>query len=108
MIITIGEDKFFNDETNEYYEGRNRNWVYYKSEFFSLVHREKGPAYIFSNRDKSYLIDGRLHRLDGPARDWSKKQFFIDGFDIGILDFSKMTNHLICKFCYKFCKQGCF
>jgi len=34
------------------------------------LHREDGPAMEYSNGDKSWYTNGKLHRLDGPAVEW--------------------------------------
>jgi hypothetical protein len=42
-------------------------WWYYNDK----LHRLDGPAIEFSNGDKYWLKDGLKHREDGPAIEWS-------------------------------------
>lgn len=42
----------------------------------SRLHREDGPAREFSNGDKEWWVDGLLHRVDGPAIDRVNGQQF--------------------------------
>lgn len=32
-----------------------------------ILHREDGPAAVFDNGDKTWVINDAFHRLDGPA-----------------------------------------
>ena len=47
-------------------DGSGTKWWYkdYK------LHRDDGPAVIYSDGAKSWYKDGLLHREDGPARCW--------------------------------------
>jgi hypothetical protein len=44
-------------------------------------HREDGPAIEYSNGYKSWYLDGKLHREDGPAIDCSNgdKSWYLNG-----------------------------
>lgn len=42
-----------------------------------LLHREDGPAIIYSNGDTQWYLDGFRHRLDGPAKDYESKREWI-------------------------------
>ena len=46
-----------------------------------LLHRVDGPAAEWSNGDKFWYINGKLHREDGPAVEWSNgnKHWYING-----------------------------
>jgi len=46
-----------------------------------LLHREDGHAFEDSNGGKAYYINGRLHREDGPAIEWKNgyKEWCISG-----------------------------
>ena len=33
-------------------------------------HREDGPACEYANGDKSWFVKGKRHRVDGPAVEW--------------------------------------
>src|ERR1700691_131013 len=37
-----------------------------------IIHREDGPAIIFSHGRLDYYLNGKWHREDGPAVIWSK------------------------------------
>ena len=50
-------DKYTND---------NKHIIYYKKNTW-LPHNPYGRAYIGSDRYKEYHIEGKYHRLDGPA-----------------------------------------
>jgi hypothetical protein len=43
-------------------------------------HREDGPAVEGSDGDKYWYLNGKLHREDGPAVEWSNgyKSWFLD------------------------------
>ena len=34
-------------------------------------HREDGPAIEWSNGDRAWFLNGKLHREDGPAVEWA-------------------------------------
>ena len=44
-------------------------------------HREDGPAVEFSNGTKGWYLDGKLHREDGPAveRENGRKEWYLHG-----------------------------
>jgi hypothetical protein len=49
------------------------------------AHREDGPAFEYNNGDKSWWINGKLHRLDGPACIWTDRVgWSVNGCYIGI------------------------
>ena len=45
------------------------------------LHREDGPAIEFSNGNKLWYLNGKLHREDGPAVEWSSgdKHWYLNG-----------------------------
>ena len=44
------------------------------------LHRTDGPAIEYSNGDKSWYINGKLHRTDGPAFEWfNSKGWWLNG-----------------------------
>ena len=45
------------------------------------LHREDGPAIIFSDRNKAWYRNGKLHREDGPADVYpdGREHWYIDG-----------------------------
>jgi hypothetical protein len=44
-------------------------------------HRLDGPAIEYSDGDKAWYQNGERHRLDGPAREWSdgSKEWWVEG-----------------------------
>jgi hypothetical protein len=48
-----------------------------------LIHREDGPAVEYDNGDKSWMVHGERHRLDGPAvvfhHSPERNQYWING-----------------------------
>lgn len=64
--------------------------VWYK-EGTDIVHREDGPAVILlpgkgqseDETARSWWIDGKLHRLDGPAM-WQKDPNWCDWYENGV------------------------
>ena len=54
---------------------------YYKKGTY-IFHREDGPAIEHFDGDTSWLINGKYHRTDGPAKDWVSdgyKAWFVNG-----------------------------
>ncbi|RTK95513.1 MAG: hypothetical protein EKK64_06740 [Neisseriaceae bacterium] len=50
--------------TKEYYNSKNS------------LHKENGPAVIYSNGDEEWWFLGRKHRIDGPAVIYGNKQYW--------------------------------
>lgn len=56
---------------------------YYKDPEKQIQHRRDGPAVIYEDGDVEYWQNGRMHRLDGPARHYSNiKDWIINGIVI--------------------------
>lgn len=82
------------------------------------LHNLNEPAFII--KDKGFILreewfkNGFNHREDGPALiDSGRFIFYINGEELGFYssqeeDFAVRTDHLICSWCDKFCKQKCF
>jgi hypothetical protein len=69
----------------------------------SELHREDGPAIVWSCGDKHWYKNGQLHREDGPAVEYNngQREYWIDGLEVeewwvmGKNNFSKLeTNWL--------------
>jgi len=63
---------------------------YYKDPEYTIQHRRDGPAVIYEDGTVEYWQNGRMHRLDGPARhyannikDWVINGIVITGIDYG-------------------------
>ena len=41
--------------------------IFYFEKGTTILHREDGPAAVYSNGDKAWYIHGKRHREDGPA-----------------------------------------
>ena len=103
---------------------KNKNYSHENDELYNalskvnniLVHRDNKPAIIWNSDywiDKNwYINNGKLHRLDGPAKygikDFPFDAFFINGKNMERLEWAKETNHLLCNKCNDFCSQQCF
>jgi len=48
--------------------------IFYCKKDTNILHNPYGPAYIRKNGRKTYYIEGKLHRLDGPA------EIYLDGY----------------------------
>jgi hypothetical protein len=46
---------------------------HYKDEDMKVLHREDGPAIEFNDGGREWMIDGKLHRTNGPAVIWVVK-----------------------------------
>jgi hypothetical protein len=48
------------------------------------LHRINGPAVEWMTGGKAWWVNGKRHRIDGPATEWSSghKQWCLDGKDI--------------------------
>lgn len=53
---------------------------YYKDPAKTILHRTDGPA-IIASTGQSWWINGKLHRLDGPAKEHKSgtKQWYVNG-----------------------------
>jgi hypothetical protein len=59
-----------------------------------MLHRENGPAIVDIDNYKAWYIDGKKHRLDGPAvingksEEWWIKDVHLSAEEVKILRFS--------------------
>lgn len=105
------------DENNEeqYYNGDdipdNLQYSYWNMKSEAKIHRKNGPAFYYDDYlHIEYFENGVNHRIDGPSEiiDGLSDNFYINGKSMYEKQFAEETNHLICKNCQCFCKQGCF
>ena len=54
------------DDLDKYQDYHNS--IYYYKKDTQIVHNPYGPAIIYRDGTKIYLIESKYHRLDGPAR----------------------------------------
>lgn len=105
--IDLNEDKF--SKIKELWKDSKINSFYYNTitnEYFG----ENETCKFYFN------LIGKFHRIDGPAFIYLPPQLFSNFADLYYINhinyksynFAFETNHLICGFCYKFCKQRCF
>lgn len=58
-------------------------------------HREDGPALIYTSGRRSWFIEGKRHRLGGPAiEDGKKKTYFILGKEYSEMNYWCFTTKL--------------
>ena len=79
------------------------------------IHNKKNPAFILYDNNfvykKEWFENGFNNRLDGPAEIYCQDDrfyFWINGVPFNTINFANKTDHLICEYCYNFCKQKCF
>lgn len=71
-----------------YYEDNEEGTFYYKK---GDLHRKDGPACIWDNGDREWLVNGEYHREDGPAAEYEdEKVWYIRNKCV----FSDTTNKL--------------
>ena len=89
------------DDLDKY---NNYGDIYYYKKGTRIYHNPYGPAYINKQGYKEYFIDGKIHRLDGPALIFNNydQQYWINDecltkqeFEIKRLKFLG-KEHLIC------------
>ena len=85
------------------------NFHFHVSQNNKFYFNEKTNEYIIQNYTGSYYfnLSGNLHKLNGSACTESNL-YYIHNMRFIANDFAFLTNHLICKYCEEFCKQGCF
>lgn len=84
--------KITNLPLNGIYEDKNGDIHYYAK---GILHNENGPAFIGIDGYKEYLVNGKWHRIDGPAIVYSstkKYEWWINGYRI---DNEEMNTWLI-------------
>ena len=57
-------------------------------------HRVDGPAIEYSNGTKYWYLNGNIHRVDGPAIEYSDgdKQWFLNGIEYTEVKYNKEIN----------------
>jgi len=80
----------YNKKYDTYNFNCDKSISYYKG---YLVHRENGPAIIWSNGDKNWYINGNLHREDGPAINWNfTKRWYLNGISYSEEEYYKIVS----------------
>ena len=76
------------------YDCNNGNIVYCKKGT-TIVHNPYGPAILFKDGGKEYVIENKFHRLDGPARIWAgNERYFINNKQLTKEEFEKHPERL--------------
>lgn len=75
--------------TVKVFENGNKEW-----HLNGKLHREDGPAVEYSNGDKYWYINGKLHREDGPAVEYSNgsKCWYLNGEKLTEKEFNAQMN----------------
>jgi len=70
----IKNDPFLKKEI-DFYDG-DKTWY-----LNGIIHREDGPAIEWGDGSKSWWLNGKRHREDGPAIEWKDgtKQWWLNG-----------------------------
>ena len=103
-------NRFYTKIISEYidldkYRSRSNEYVIYCIKDTDIWHNPYGPAYININGNKVYYIEGKIHRLDGPATIFSNfGKYYINGKSLTKEEFEKHPErlkylgkeHLIC------------
>ena len=107
FIIPENAKYFYNIENKEYFLKSDNFKIYFNNN--GDIHRDNNPAlYSLSYKWFDYYQNNIKHREDGYAENLPHYLFKLNGITYHSFDFAKKTNHLVCKFCNVFCKQGCF
>jgi len=72
------------------YVSRDTSYTeYYKDKSMTVHHRRDGPAFEGVGR-KEWYVNGKLHRLDGPAVEWADvgKVWWVNGCRITFISSS--------------------
>ena len=76
--LSIYQSLIFNidEESKIEYSNGNKYWL-----LNGKLHRADGPAIEYSNGDKSWYLNDKLHRADGPAveRSDGNKYWYLNG-----------------------------
>ena len=69
------------DDLDKY---QDHNSIYYYKKDTQIVHNPYGPAFVAKNGYISYYINGKWHRLDGPARIYAngKEGYWINNIEL--------------------------
>ena len=70
--------------------------IFYFKKNTRIYHNPYGPATLFQNGYKAYLIEGQWHRLDGPARIFPNgyEEYWINDEELSKEQFEKHPKRL--------------
>ena len=75
--------------TVKVWDNGNKSWC-----LNGKLHREDGPAREWANGDKVWYLNGKLHREDGPAREYADgtKAWYLNGKKVTEEEHKRMTS----------------
>ena len=78
--------------TVKVWDNGNKSWC-----LNGKLHREDGPAREWANGDKVWYLNGKLHREDGPAREYADgtKAWYLNGKKVTEEEHKRMTSKVI-------------
>jgi len=61
------------------------------------LHREDGPAAEYADGSKFWYLNDKIHREDGPAREWASgsKSWYLNGKRVTEEEHKRMTSKVI-------------
>ena len=61
------------------------------------LHREDGPAIEYANGNKFWYLNGKRHREDGPAIEWADgdKSWYLNGKEVTEEEHKRMTSPVV-------------
>jgi hypothetical protein len=79
--------------TTQYIEHLNGNTYYYSDRDMTILHREDGPALIWSDGYEAHYIDNKRHNPKGAAITSARgyKEWWIDGKELTEAEFNALT-----------------
>ena len=78
--------------TVKVWDNGNKSWC-----LNGKLHREDGPAIEWANGSKSWYLNGKLHREDGPAIEWANgsKSWYLNDKEVTKEEHKRMTSPVI-------------
>jgi len=78
--------------TVKVWDNGNKSWC-----LNGKLHREDGPAREWANGDKVWYLNGKLHREDGPAREYADgtKAWYLNGKKVTEEEHKRMTSKVV-------------
>lgn len=72
-----------------------------------ILHNEHGPAVVCDDGTKAWLINGRRHRIDGPAVEWfdGRKEYCL--FHSGYTEHEYWSHPLVLEYKLKHILETC-